>query len=319
MLPKIYTFMFWFSISLAIASIVVVGVFGLRLGVDFRGGSVFELDFASRPDTAQVQHTLSSVIGDVEISPAGDNGLIVRAHELSEVQHQQAISSLKNAFPNSGVQEKKFDSVGPVIGNELKHKSLTAILIVLAAVILYIAFVFRKLGRTTSPWAMGIAAVVALMHDVVIPLGVFALLGHYLNIEVTGVFVAAALTILGFSVSDTVVIFDRVRENIIRSGLRDKTDFANVVHKSVMQTLARSLNTVFTVLLSLFAIYFFGGESIKYFSLALIIGIFLGAYSSIFVAAPLLVDLGRRRALGKTEAVTTVNQKSTAKPATVKS
>ncbi len=289
MLPRIYTVMFWVSISLAIISLVLVAVFGLRLGVDFRGGSVFELDFSSRPEISQVKHVLSPVIGDVELSPAGDNGLIVRAHELNETQHQQALTTLENAFPSSGLQEKKFDSVGPVIGNELKNKSVSAILIVLAAVIIYIAFVFRKLGRTTSPWAMGIAAVVALLHDVIIPLGVFALLGHYYGIEVTGVFVAAALTILGFSVSDTVVIFDRVRENIVRSGLRDKGDFGVVVHKSVMQTLARSLNTIFTVLLSLFAIYFFGGESIKYFSLALIIGIFLGAYSSIFVASPLLV------------------------------
>ncbi len=295
MLPRVYTIMFWVSISLAIASLIIVAVFGLRLGVDFRGGSVFELDFKSRPETTQIQHTLTPVIGDVELNTAGDTGLIVRAHELTEAQHQQALTALATTFPGAGLQEKKFDSVGPVIGNELKHKSLTAILIVLAAVIIYIAFVFRKLGRTTSPWAMGIAAVVALMHDVVIPVGVFALLGHFFNIEVTGVFVAAALTILGFSVSDTVVIFDRVRENIIRSGLRDKADFAATVHKSVMQTLARSLNTVFTVLLSLFAIYFFGGESIKYFALALIIGIFLGAYSSIFVASPLLVWWTQKR------------------------
>src|SRR3989338_1099330 len=140
---------------------------------------------------------------------------------------------------------------------------------------------------------MGLAAIIALIHDVAIPVGVFAILGHFYGIEVTGVFVAAALTILGFSVSDTVVIFDRVRENVIRGG--GKAQFGSLVHRSVMQTLARSLNTVFTVLLSLFAIYFFGGGSIKYFSLALIIGIFLGAYSSIFVASPLLVWWTQKR------------------------
>jgi preprotein translocase subunit SecF len=287
MLPKMYKIMFWFSISLAVASIIVVAIFSLRFGVDFQGGSVFELSFSQRPDTSKVQQILTPNIGDIEISPTGDAGLIIRAHELTEAQHQAALTALKTNLPGSGIAEKQFNSVGPVIGNELKQKSITAIFIVLGCVIIYIAFVFRKLGRTTSPWAMGIAAIVALIHDVVIPVGVFALLGHFLNIEVTGVFVAAALTILGFSVSDTVVIFDRVRENIIKSGNRG--DFAAVVHQSVKQTLARSLNTVFTVLLSLFAIYFFGGESIKYFSLALIIGIFLGAYSSIFVASPLLV------------------------------
>lgn len=291
--------MFWFSISLAVASVIVVGMFGLRLGVDFQGGTVLELHFKSRPEINLIHDVLKPKIGDVELSPEGTTDLIVRAHELTEAQHQSALTALTTAFSQSGLQEKKFDSVGPVLGNELKQRSIYAILIVLFCIIIYIAFVFRKLGRTTSSWAMGLAAIVALIHDVAIPVGVFAVLGHFYGIEVTGVFVAAALTILGFSVSDTVVIFDRVRENIIR-GLPiqvgdNKNDFASVVHKSVMQTLARSLNTVFTVLLSLIAIYFFGGESIKYFSLALIIGIFLGAYSSIFVASPLLVWWTRKR------------------------
>lgn len=299
--------MFWFSISLVVSSVVAVGMFGLKLGVDFQGGSVLELSFNSstdsidspqagsgRPDISQIQKTLTPKIGDVELSPEGDTGLIVRTHELTEVQHQEVLSALKTAFPTAGLEEKQFSSVGPVIGNELKQRSLWAIFLVLVCVVIYIAFVFRKLGRTTSPWSMGLAAIVALVHDVAIPVGVFAILGHFYGIEVTGVFVAAALTILGFSVSDTVIIFDRVRENIIRGGLPagrqgNKSEFGALVHRSVMQTLTRSLNTVFTVLLSLFAIYFFGGASIKYFSLALIIGIFLGAYSSIFVASPLLV------------------------------
>ncbi len=288
MLPRVYKLMFWFSIFLVVLSVVAVSVFGLRLGVDFQGGSVLELNFKNRPDIGQIKNILTPKIGDVELSTEAETGLIVRTHELTEAQHQSALSALNTAFPTSGLVEKQFSSVGPIIGNELKQRSLFAILMVLVCVIIYIAFVFRKLGRTTSPWAMGLAAIVALMHDVAIPVGVFAILGHFYNIEITGVFVAAALTILGFSVSDTVVIFDRVRENIIRGG-GNKTQFGSVVHKSVMQTLTRSLNTVFTVLLSLFAIYFFGGESIKYFSLALIIGIFLGAYSSIFVASPLLV------------------------------
>lgn len=278
--------MFWVSIALVVVSIVVTAMFGLRLGVDFEGGSVLELEFTSRPEISLVQDVIHSVVGEVEMSPAGETGLIIRSHELTEAQHQKVISSVQSAFPNSQMVERKFDSIGPVLGSELKQKSIIAIFLVLLSVIIYIAFVFRKIGRTTSPWAMGLSAIIALLHDIIVPVGVFSLLGHFYGIEVTGVFVAAALTILGFSVSDTVVIFDRVRENIIRGG--SKQEFGAVVHKSVTQTLARSLNTVFTVLLSLFAIYFFGGESIKYFSLALIIGIFLGAYSSIFVASPLL-------------------------------
>ncbi|MBX4190180.1 protein translocase subunit SecF [Candidatus Parcubacteria bacterium] len=285
-MPKVYTFMFWFSISLMLLSIAATGIFGLKLGVDFKGGSVMEVQFANRPPITDLQNALKDFPGAVS-SAVGDKGLIVRTNELSEAQHQQALNALKSNFPQAGAQEKQFSSVGPAIGSELKHKSLIAIILVLLGIIIYIAFVFRKLARAASPWKMGVAAIVALMHDVIIPVGVFAILGHYYGIEISGVFVAAALTILGFSVSDTVVIFDRVRENIIRGGSRE--NFGAVVHRSVMQTLTRSLNTVFTVLLSLFAIYFFGGESIKYFSLALIIGIFLGAYSSIFVAAPLLV------------------------------
>ena len=139
---------------------------------------------------------------------------------------------------------------------------------------------------------MGLAAIVALVHDVVIPTGAFALLGHFYGVEISAVFVAAALTVLGYSVSDTVVVFDRVRENVLKGGVKE--DFGAIVHKSIMQTLIRSLNTTFTTLLSLVAIYLFGGESIKYFALAMIMGIFLGAYSSIFVASPLLVWLNKR-------------------------
>lgn len=294
MLPKVYKIMFWVSISLVVLSFVAVFAFGLKLGVDFKGGSNLELNFTNRPDVVSVQNALKSLANDAQVSPEGSTGLIIKTHELTEPEHQQVLQALNSAFPKSGLEEKSFESVGPTIGNQLEHKSLIAIIIVLFAVIIYIAFVFRKLGRTTSPWAMGLSAIVALIHDVSIPVGVFAVLGHFFGIEVTGVFVAAALTILGYSVSDTVVIFDRVRENIIRGG-GNKKEFGLTVHKSVMQTLARSLNTVFTVLLSLFAIYFFGGASIKYFALALIIGIFLGAYSSIFVASPLLVWWTRRK------------------------
>ena len=205
--------------------------------------------------------------------------------EISESQHQEILKKLSGTF--EGVREEKFDSIGPVVGKELEDKSVRAIIITLLAIIVYIAFVFRKMAIVLSPWAMGVAAMLALFHDIVIPVGVFAFLGHFYNVEISAVFMAALLTILGYSVSDTVVIFDRIRENVIRNRL--KVSFAKLVHDSIMQTLTRSLNTNFTALLSLVAIYLFGGESLKYFALALIIGIFLGAYSSIFVASPLLV------------------------------
>ncbi len=293
---RIYTIMFWFSILLAVSAIVVTLVFGLRLGVDFKGGSVLELGFdpsagGGRPEIETIQKSLSG-FKDFSMTSFGTNGLIIRTGELSEKDHQIVLSKLKTDFPYSGLEERKFDSVGPLIGNELKNKSVTAIILVLLGIIIYIAIVFRKLSGVLPFWAMGLSAIIALVHDVVIPTGVFALLGNFYRIEISAVFVAAALTVLGYSVSDTVVVFDRVRENILK--VRVKEDFGEVVHRSIMQTLTRSLNTTFTTLLSLIAIYLFGGESIKYFALAMIMGIFLGAYSSIFVASPLLVWFNRR-------------------------
>ena len=291
-MSRVYTIMFWFSILLATTAVVVALVFGLNLGVDFKGGSVLELEFMNgRPEIEAIQNHLSD-FKDLSITPFGANGLIIRTGELSEQDHQTVLSKFKAAFPASGLEERKFDSVGPLIGNELKNKSITAIILVLLGVIIYIAIVFRKLSKVLPGWAMGLAAIVALVHDVVIPTGVFAFLGRFYGIEISAVFVAAVLTVLGYSVSDTVVVFDRVRENVLRGGVKD--NFGSLVHKSIMQTLTRSLNTTFTTLLSLVAIYFFGGESIKYFALAMIMGIFLGAYSSIFIASPLLVWWNKR-------------------------
>ena len=287
---RIYKIVFFFSVILTLVAVIAAVVFGLNFGVDFKGGSILELEFSKdRPAIIEVQKVLDNSFTDREISlsEVGDKGLMLRTGELSETEHQTIIGVINSEFSSSEMIEKRFDSVGPIVGKELEDKSITALVLTLLTIIVYIAFVFRKMSVVLSSWAMGVAAIAALFHDIVIPIGVFALLGHYLNVEVGAIFVAAVLTVLGYSVSDTVVIFDRVRENVIRN--RSKESFANIVHKSVMQTLTRSLNTTFTTLLSLIAIFLFGGESLRYFALALIIGIFLGAYSSIFVASPLLV------------------------------
>src|SRR3989344_4468830 len=184
-MPKIYTLMFWTSLSLALISLILTFTFGLRLGVDFTGGSVLELQFSQPPAMEEIRNVLASQIADPELNPTGNGGVIIKTHELTEAQHQAVLTTLNAAFPKAGLQEEKFDSVGPVIGNELKRRSITAIVVVLLAVIIYIAFVFRKLGRTTSPWAMGLSAIVALFHDIVIPVGVFAVLGHYFNISIS--------------------------------------------------------------------------------------------------------------------------------------
>jgi|SRR3989344_4685147 len=284
----IYKIVFYISISLVIASIAIVSVYGLNFGVDFKGGTVMEIEFKNRPDLEDLQNVLRDN-GEVSINYYGDNGAIIRTVELSEEEHQVLLGKIRSKFE---VEEKRFQSVGPVVGQELRNKSIVAIILVLTAIIIYIAFVFRKLSKNLSPWAMGVAAIVALAHDILIPLGIFSLLGKFYGVEITAVFIAAVLTVLGYSVSDSVVVFDRVRENVIKGS---KESFDAIVHKSVMQTLVRSINNTLTVVLSSAAIFFFGGDSIKYFALALMLGIFLGAYSSIFVASPLLVAIHKRR------------------------
>ena len=288
-MSRIYTIMFFVSMALTLLALGIFLMYGLNFGIDFRGGSILEIEFNNvRPLAEDIQKVLSDnlSIKDIEVSFVGDKGILLKMGEISEVQHQEILKTIKDNFSEPS-QENKFDSIGPVVGEELKDKSIQAVVITLLAIIIYIAFVFRKMSVVLSPWAMGLAAMIALAHDIIIPVGVFSLLGHFSGIEISAVFMAALLTILGYSVSDTVVIFDRIRENVIRNRARE--NFSKLVHASIMQTLTRSLNTNFTALLSLVAIYLFGGESLKYFALALIIGIFLGAYSSIFVASPLLV------------------------------
>jgi len=286
--------MFAVSMTLVLVALVLFGMYGLQLGVDFKGGSVTEIEFMKgRPDTNAVRVVLAQnpAMKDVSVSAAGERSLVVRAAQLTETDHQALLTTVNASFKNNEPTEVRFDSIGPAIGEELKSRSLWAIVLVLIAIAVYIALMFRAMRRILSPWAMSLATMVALLHDVIFPIGLFAALGHWAGVEINAVFVAAILTIMGYSISDTVVVFDRVRENILRGV---KVTFAEAVHLSVMQTLARSIATNITTLLSLVAIYFFGGAGIKYFALALIVGIFSGAYSSIFVASPILVWMGRR-------------------------
>jgi preprotein translocase subunit SecF len=202
--------------------------------------------------------------------------------------HQQILDKLSAQYGKDNVQEQRFEAVGPAIGKEMRTKAIYSVLIVLVAIVLYIAYAFRKLSWPVESWKYGVIAVIALVHDITIPIGIFAVLGQYLNVEIGLPFVAALLTVLGYSVNDTIVVFDRVREKLLRSGSKD---FEDLVNRSVNETLARSINTTLTTVIALAAICLFGGDSIKYFSLALLIGIFFGAYSSVFVASPLLVVL----------------------------
>lgn len=298
---------------LFVASAVLLALYGLKPGIEFTGGSLFEFDFAGgeRPDQAAMQETLAPLnLGNVLIQPTGDTGYILKLRFTSEEEHQAILGALREAFeediiptatineegklvldPNELAQgrrviETRVETIGPAISSELASRSVSAVIIVLIAIVLFIAYSFRKVSQPVSSWKYGITAIIALVHDVVITMGLFALLGHTLGVEIDIPFVVALLTILGYSINDTIVVFDRIREKLIRRG---RDSFAETVNRGVNETIMRSVNTSLTTLLVLLALFFFGGVTIHYFALALIVGIALGTYSSIFIASPLLV------------------------------
>ncbi|EKD76378.1 MAG: protein-export membrane protein SecF [uncultured bacterium] len=276
----------WYTLSavMVATSVVLILVFGLRLGIDFTGGSLLQIRYTTTPpDAATISTQLASLnLGEVLVEPSGTDTVIIKTRFVSDNERV----AIKSALGDAAVEES-FESIGPTIGQELRTKAISAILLVVVAIILYITWAFRSVSKGPVPaWAYGVSAVIALVHDIAIPLGVFALLGHFYGIEINVMFITALLTVLGFSVHDTIVVFDRIRENLRRS---NRSTFAGVIEESVDQTLMRSLNTSMTVIIVLGVLCLFGGESIRYFVLALLIGIAVGTYSSICVASPLLL------------------------------
>lgn len=274
-----------FSTILVTLSVAALAVWGLKLGIDFTGGSLIELNYPDgRPAIEDIRNKIPQDLGSTLITPVGDNGYIVRMTTLTEDQHQSILKELSN---DSSVEEVRFTSIGPTIGVELRTKAVYALFTVLAAILVFVAWAFRKVSHPVPSWQYGAAGIVALFHDVIITLGIFAALGYFLNVEIDTLFITALLTVLGFSVHDTIVVFDRVRDNLHNSDAR----FPIVVNESLNQTMSRSINTSFTTLLVLLFSLFFGGSTITYFVLALVIGIIVGTYSSIFIASPLLVSI----------------------------
>jgi len=281
---KIY---FIFSAFLILGSLFCLTFFGLKFGIDFTGGTVLELQFANnRPQVSEIKQSLSSLnLGEVIIQPNGEKGVLIRTGNLSQDMSQKIIQILKKKWK---LDEKQFKSrtVGPSISRELREKTGVVTTLALFAILLYITYAFRKLTYPVKSWQYALAAILALFHDVLIPAGVFSLLGKFYGVPFTIPIVTALLTVFGYSINDSVVVFDRIRENLLTT--RGQT-FEETVNKSLNQTLARSFNTSFTTLFVLFAIFLFGGETLRYFSLTLIIGIASGTYSSIFLASPILV------------------------------
>ena len=277
--------------ALFVVAVIAILTFGFKTGNDFQGGSLLEVSFTKEvPATKEIQTVLEPLnFGNISVQTVGEDGLILKLRFVNETEHQQMLTALRNKYENNDnkVMEDRFETIGAAVSKQLRTRTVYAVTIVILAIIAYIAYAFRGVSRPVASWKYGVVAVFALFHDVTITAGVFAVLGRYLGVEIDIPFVVALLTILGYSVNDTIVVFDRIRENLIR---RSSDDFAGTVNVAINETFARSINTTATTLFTLAALFLFGGETIKYFVLALLIGIFLGAYSSIFVASPLLVE-----------------------------
>jgi len=278
----------WFIVSgiLITASILSVAIFGLNVGIDFTGGSLMDISFDETTEIDQVRSVYEGLEFSATVQQSSDTEYLIRLESLTQEQHTSLLAQLEEQIGT--FEENRYETIGSVIGSELKSASIKAIIILLILIVLYVAWAFRKVSEPIKSWKYGVLTIVAAAHDVIIPLGIFAALGHYLGYEINTAFVAALLTILGYSINDTIVIFDRTRENLVNNRNSAKP-FDEIVNMSVAQSFARSINTSFTTLLVLVAIFLFGGETVKPFILALIIGVVSGAYSSIFLASPLLV------------------------------
>ncbi len=283
------------AIILVAASLICLGLYRLHLGLDFTGGGLWQFSVTEPNATpADIAETLQPIVGDAQITTLSSGHFLARFGQTDASAYQQIRTAITTKYPS--FQEVSFQSIGPSVSGKLRRNALLAIVFVLLFISIYIAFAFRKANGPVKPWAYGFATMVTLLHDVAIPAGMLAILGHYGRVEVDTNFIVALLVVMGFSVHDTIVVFDRIRENLMRS--TDRRDFASIVNTSVSQTLARSINTSLTLVLVLVALYVAGPPVLHYFVLTLLVGVTAGAYSSIFVASPLLLLISRRAGQG---------------------
>ncbi|MFA6973219.1 MAG: protein translocase subunit SecF [Parcubacteria group bacterium] len=280
-----YTYIF--SIALTVLSVASIFVWGLKFGIDFTGGTKMEIKFADTlPANSEIQDTLAGLdLKSLTIQATKSNSAIISYASLEDSVNQNVWKNIQEKYADSSQLSVNFRDAS--VSTELKKNSLWALFWAIVGIMAYIAWAFRKVSRPVESWKYGAGAVIALVHDVLITVGAFAILGHFQGIEVGVPFIAALLTILGFSVHDTIVVYDRTRENLLRSSAKE--EFPSIVNRSLNETLVRSINTSLTVIITLAAIFVYGGESIRDFSLALLIGVGFGTYSSIFVASALLV------------------------------
>ncbi len=282
-----------FTTLVMLFSVGAIFVYGVKFSIDFTGGTLSEFSYQKRPAKEQLIKELDKLqLGNYSLREAGQNSFILRTQVL-KLEKQKALT---NKLQSTGAKIDRYTDIGPTIGKELRAKAWIAIVLVVIAIILFIAFVFRHVSKPVSSWKYGLIAILALIHDITIPFGVFAILGHTQGAEIDILFVMALLAILGYSVNDTIVIFDRVRERLKenREGNR-KESFEETVGNALAQTMTRSINTSLTTIITLLALYFVGAQVTQHFALVLLAGIIAGTYSSIALAAPLLVSIKRFR------------------------
>jgi preprotein translocase subunit SecF len=276
---------------LVILSIGAIMVLGLKAGVDLKGGALLEVSYEEeRPAIELVVEKVNTLgLGEVRVQPTGDTGYLLRSRTLSTEEKGTLIEAISLGKP---VTEERFTSIGSTIGDELRAKGWVAIIFVSITVVLYIAFVFRHVSEPVASWKYGLIAVVTLLHDIIIPTGLFAVLGVTRGAEVDSLFIVAVLTILGISINDTLVMFDRIRENLRKNKEKNRVEsYENTVGRSMDETTARSINTSLVVVIALVILFVFGPETTRNLALTLMVGMIAGTYSSIFLASPLLVEL----------------------------
>jgi preprotein translocase subunit SecF len=281
----------WYLISLCLILPGVISLifFGLKQGIDFTGGTLWELQFDHSITTQEIRSVLEQNGyggSSVQISSEGgsNNVALIRMRELQESSPEKAQLSADFTAEVGPYTELDFSTVGGSVGQSIRNRAILAVMVASVAILAYIAFAFRN---TQNPALYGLAAITGMLHDVLFVLGVFSILGHFFDVEIDALFVTAVLTVIGFSVHDTIVVFDRIRENLAHH--TDPT-FEGIVNYSLAQTIVRSLNTSMTVVFTLFALFLFGGASTQNFVLALLLGVIIGTYSSIFNASQILVS-----------------------------
>lgn len=284
---------YWFSGSMIALFLISLIFWGLNWGIDFTGGSLWEVSIPHL-NNQNVEQLASSLkkegLGQINVQRAGKEDVILRFPLISEARHLQLLGKLQKDIPD--LEEKKFDSIGPSIGKELRIKAIWAVILVFLGILLYLSYAFRRSSFRVSSYRYGTLAVLALLHDTMFVVGLFVFLGKFMGWEVNSDFIVALLMVAGYSVHDTIVVFDRVRENLL---LKTKETLQNIINMSIRQTLMRSLNTSLTTIFPLLTLFFWGPSSIKVLVLAMIVGTVVGTYSSLFIAPPLLFDWQKRK------------------------